>query len=69
MSLTPSLSLAENRSELNILTKSADYIDQLKEENLKLIELCNERGIQVPDELIYRGPDDINDLEMSDEDK
>ncbi|KAI5964610.1 uncharacterized protein KGF55_001679 [Candida pseudojiufengensis] len=56
VSLTPNLTKSENRSELNILTKSADYIDQLKEENLKLIEMCKQRGIQVPDELIYKGP-------------
>ncbi|KAI5949947.1 hypothetical protein KGF57_004457 [Candida theae] len=56
VSLTPSLTAQESRSELNILTKSADYIDQLKEENLKLIELCRQKGIEVPEELIYKGP-------------
>lgn len=67
--MTPSLTQAENRSELNILTKSADFIDQLKEENEKLIELCQEKAIQVPEELIYRGPDNINDIDMSDDEK
>ncbi|OBA19965.1 hypothetical protein METBIDRAFT_210498 [Metschnikowia bicuspidata var. bicuspidata NRRL YB-4993] len=54
--LTPSLSSQESRSELNILTKSADYIDSLKEENARLLEVCNERGITVPEHLIYKGP-------------
>ncbi|CAI5756577.1 unnamed protein product [Candida verbasci] len=56
VSLTPNLTESENRSELNILTKSADYIDQLRDENQKLIELCRMKGIQVPSELIYTGP-------------
>ncbi|CAK9440500.1 uncharacterized protein LODBEIA_P45870 [Lodderomyces beijingensis] len=56
VSLTPNLTESENRSELNILTKSADFIDQLKEENVKLIEMCRQRGIQVPEELVYKGP-------------
>lgn len=56
MSLTPTLNELENRSELNILTKSADYIDQLKEDNNKLIQLCISKGINVPDELVYKGP-------------
>ncbi|KAI5954061.1 hypothetical protein CANMA_004900 [Candida margitis] len=56
VSLTPNLTESENRSELNILTKSADYIDQLKDENVKLIELCRAKGIEVPEELIYKGP-------------
>ncbi|KAI5951695.1 hypothetical protein KGF54_004770 [Candida jiufengensis] len=56
VSLTPNLTESENRSELNILTKSADYIDQLRDENIKLIEMCRSKGIEVPDELIYKGP-------------
>ncbi|CUM52208.1 unnamed protein product [Debaryomyces tyrocola] len=56
VSLTPTLNELENRSELNILTKSADYIDQLKEDNNKLIQLCISKGINVPDELVYKGP-------------
>ncbi|CAK7906116.1 protein Ino4p [[Candida] anglica] len=56
VSLTPTLTSSENRSELNILTKSADYIDKLKEENEKLIASCRARGISVPEELIYKGP-------------
>ncbi|KAG7665397.1 uncharacterized protein J8A68_001085 [[Candida] subhashii] len=56
VSLTPTLTESENRSELNILTKSADYIDELREENIKLIELCRMKGIQVPKSLIYEGP-------------
>ncbi|KAI3402359.2 hypothetical protein KGF56_004767 [Candida oxycetoniae] len=56
VALTPNLNQSENRSELNILTKSADFIDQLKEENVKLIELCRQKGIEVPEELIYKGP-------------
>lgn len=56
MELTPTLTELENRSELNILTKSADYIDQLKEDNEKLIQLCISKGIAIPDELIYKGP-------------
>ncbi|ODV69325.1 hypothetical protein HYPBUDRAFT_169966 [Hyphopichia burtonii NRRL Y-1933] len=59
--LTPSLNDRENRSELNILTKLADYIDSLKEENLKLIQLCKEKGIDVPANLIYKGPGIDND--------
>ncbi|CAH2350629.1 protein Ino4p [[Candida] railenensis] len=54
--LTPTLTDLENRSELNILTKSADYIDKLKEENQRLIASCRARGILVPEELVYRGP-------------
>lgn len=64
VSLTPALTESENRSELNILTKSADYIDYLKSENQKLIKLCHERGIAVPDELHYKGPEDITDLDQ-----
>lgn len=56
VSLTPNLTQLENRSELNILTKSADFIDKLKEENVHLIEMCRQRGIAVPEELIYKGP-------------
>ncbi|PVH21655.1 hypothetical protein CXQ85_000638 [Candidozyma haemuli] len=54
--LTPTLTEQENRSELSILSKSADYIDQLKDENKQLLELCRLKGIPVPDELIYKGP-------------
>lgn len=54
--LTPALTEQENRSELSILTKSADYIDQLKDENKQLIELCRLKGIPIPEELIYKGP-------------
>jgi heteromeric Ino2p/Ino4p transcription factor len=56
VALTPTLNELENRSELNILTKSADYIDYLKEENERLIQLCRERGITLPEELVYTGP-------------
>ncbi|RLV83178.1 Protein INO4 [Meyerozyma sp. JA9] len=56
VALTPTLNESENRSELNILTKSADYIDYLKEENERLIQLCRERGITLPEELVYTGP-------------
>lgn len=56
MSLTPTLSELENRLELNILTKSADYIDELKEENEKLVQQCRAKGIDVPDHLVYKGP-------------
>lgn len=56
--MTPTLNQSENRSELNILTKLADFIDQLKQENEQLIDLCNEKGIAIPDDLIYKGPDD-----------
>lgn len=56
VSLTPTLNVTENRSELNILTKSADYIDHLKEENAKLVDLCRKNGIQVPEDLEYKGP-------------
>ncbi|RLV95758.1 hypothetical protein JA1_000746 [Spathaspora sp. JA1] len=56
VSLTPTLTESENRSELNILTKSADYIDELREENAKLIEVCRMKGIAVPPELVYNGP-------------
>ena len=54
--LTPTLSELENRLELNILTKSADYICDLKQENHRLIELCRSKGIPVPPELLYTGP-------------
>lgn len=54
--LTPTLTELENRSELNILTKSADFIDYLKEENDKLLDLCQRRGIKVPQGLNYMGP-------------
>ncbi|CAH6718628.1 protein Ino4p [[Candida] jaroonii] len=64
VSLTPTLNESENRSELNILTKSADYIDTLKSENEKLVALCRERGIAIPEDLIYTGPDDIQDLDL-----
>lgn len=56
MSLTPTLTELENRSELNILTKSADYIDQLREENANLVEMCRRKGITIPEELVYNGP-------------
>lgn len=61
MDLTPSLTPDENRSELSILTKSADYIDQLKGENKQLLEYCRARGIAVPDELVYKGPGIANE--------
>lgn len=54
--MTPNLNELENRSELNILTKSADYIDELRAENIKLIEICRQKGISIPPELIYSGP-------------
>lgn len=54
--LTPQLSDKESRSELNILSKSADYIEELKSQNAALIEKCRQQGIPVPDELIYKGP-------------
>lgn len=56
VSLTPTLDELEKRSELNILTKSADFIDHLKDENTKLVELCRMKGIDVPSELEYHGP-------------
>ncbi|ODV77269.1 basic helix-loop-helix transcription factor [Suhomyces tanzawaensis NRRL Y-17324] len=56
VSLTPTLNELENRSELNILTKSADFIDHLKEENRKLVELCRANHIEVPQDLYYTGP-------------
>lgn len=56
VNLTPDLTSQESRSELNILTKSADYIESLKEENAVLVEKCRERGIHVPDNLKYKGP-------------
>jgi heteromeric Ino2p/Ino4p transcription factor len=54
--LTPTLESLENRSELNILTKSADFIDKLKEDNERLVAECRVKGIAVPEELIYKGP-------------
>lgn len=51
----------ESRSELSILTKSADYIDYLKDENQKLIKLCQMKGVAVPDELVYKGPGVANE--------
>lgn len=59
--LTPTLSEQESRSELSILTKSANYIDYLKDENQKLIELCQMKGIPVPNELVYKGPGVANE--------
>lgn len=56
VALTPSLNEHENRSELNILTKSADYIDALKQENERLVALCRSRDIEVPSKLKYNGP-------------
>lgn len=56
MELTPTLSEQESRLELSILSKSADYIDFLKDENEKLVRLCEMKGIPVPPELIYKGP-------------
>lgn len=56
MQLTPTLTDQESRSELNILTKSADYIELLKEENQKLVSICEAKGIPVPKELVYMGP-------------
>lgn len=56
MELTPTLTNQENRSELNILRKSADYIDYLKDENVNLVKICQQKGITVPDDLIYKGP-------------
>lgn len=56
MSLTPTLDDSEKRSELNILTKSADFIDHLKDENAKLVELCRMKGIDVPGDMEYHGP-------------
>lgn len=56
VALTPSLNEHENRSELNILTKSADYIDALKQENEQLVALCRTRNIEVPSKLKYNGP-------------
>lgn len=61
VNLTPALTDQESRLELNILTKSADYIDELKAENAKLVELCRVRGISVPDEAIYKGPGVANE--------
>lgn len=60
MELTPSLTEDESRSELNILSKSADYIEYLKEENSKLVAMCHAKGIPVPDELLYKGPGILN---------
>ncbi|CAN3359456.1 hypothetical protein DICA3_D04082 [Diutina catenulata] len=68
VSLTPTLSESENRSELNILTKSADYICALKSENHQLIEMCRSKGIPVPQELLYNGPtSDGSDAVTNDE--
>lgn len=66
--LTPTLSELENRLELNILTKSADYICALKLENHQLIEMCRSKGIPVPQELLYNGPtSDGSDAVTNDE--
>lgn len=54
--LTPSLSDQESRSELTILNKSANYIEQLRVENAKLVELCKQQGIEVPPDMINTGP-------------
>lgn len=54
--LTPALRENERRSELAILTKGADYLEELALENKKLVELCKQHDVPVPPGLAYNGP-------------
>lgn len=63
VSLTPTLSESENRLELNILTKLADYIDVLKQENKDLLLLAKKKGLPIPAEFIYSGPSSDANIE------
>lgn len=50
--LVPDLTPAESRTEVAVLSKSANFIDQLRTENLKLIELLQQEKVEIPDHLV-----------------
>ncbi|KAG7194631.1 uncharacterized protein KQ657_004307 [Scheffersomyces spartinae] len=68
VSLTPTLSESENRLELNILTKLADYIDLLKQEHTDLITKAKKKGIFIPPNLVYEGPSSDANLDLGKQD-
>lgn len=49
--LVPELKPTDNRSEILILNKSADYMDALYRENQLLVEQLEQKGVQVEDRL------------------
>lgn len=50
--LVPNLTPAESRTEVAVLTKSANFIDQLRYENEKLIEVLQLQNIEIPQEVL-----------------
>lgn len=50
--LVPDLTPAESRTEVAVLTKSANFIDQLRYENEKLIEVLQLQNIEIPQEVL-----------------
>lgn len=51
VALVPELKPSDNRSEILILNKSADYMDALYRENQSLVEKLEQKGVQVEDRL------------------
>ncbi|ODV84014.1 hypothetical protein CANARDRAFT_191071, partial [[Candida] arabinofermentans NRRL YB-2248] len=49
--VVPELNENESRSELAILTKTSNYIKELKLKNETLIEVARLKGIELPDDL------------------
>ncbi|OBA17497.1 uncharacterized protein OGAPODRAFT_92770 [Ogataea polymorpha] len=49
--VVPDLTESENRSEYAVLSKTSNYIRQLRVDNQRLLQIAKERGIEVPDDL------------------
>ncbi|KAG7697849.1 hypothetical protein KL930_000096 [Ogataea haglerorum] len=49
--VVPDLTESENRSEYAVLSKTSNYIRQLRGDNQRLLQIAKERGIEVPEDL------------------
>ncbi|KAH3665769.1 hypothetical protein OGAPHI_003957 [Ogataea philodendri] len=49
--VVPDLTESESRSEYAVLTKTSNYIRQLREENQKLLRVAQQQGLDIPEDL------------------
>ncbi|GMG37572.1 unnamed protein product [Ambrosiozyma monospora] len=50
--IIPSLEQKESRSELVVLNKTSDYLEELRQQRQKLVEAAKLKGIDIPEELL-----------------
>ncbi|ODV75041.1 Ino4p CYBJADRAFT_161516 [Cyberlindnera jadinii NRRL Y-1542] len=60
--LVPELSPEHSRSEILVLSKSADYLKELHVEHQTLLRLLRDKGIQVPPELQVKPPENLEEV-------